>query len=75
MLEVILSWGIQHPGHSIDVVLIISKGEYYPFMAMLNFNCTNNVVEYEACAMGLQAVIDKRVKELEVYSDSTLVIY
>ena len=33
------------------------------------------MVEYEACTMGLQAAIDKWVKELEVYEDSTLVIY
>ena len=44
-------------------------------MARLDFNCTNNVAEYEACTMGLQAMIDKGIKELEVYGDSTLVIY
>ena len=32
------------------------------------------MTEYEACVMGLQALIDKWVKELEVYGDSTLVI-
>ena len=59
-------------GYSIDAVLITSKGEYYPFMTRLDFNCTNSVVEYEAWAIGLQVAIDKRVKELEVYDDSTL---
>ena len=62
-------------GHGISVVLITLEGEYCPFTARLDFNCTNNVVEYEACAMGLQDAIDKRVKELEVYRDSALVIY
>ena len=62
-------------GHGIGAVLIISEGEYYPFTARLDFNCTNNVTEYEACAIGLQATIDKGVKELEVYSDVALVIY
>ena len=33
------------------------------------------MAEYEACIIGLQAVIDKGVKELEVYRDSALVIY
>ena len=42
---------------------------------MLDFNCTNNLEEYEACIMGLQTTIDKGVKKLEVYGDSTLVIY
>ena len=33
------------------------------------------MAEYKACIMGLQATIDKRVKELEVYRDLALVIY
>ena len=33
------------------------------------------MAEYEACIMGLQAVIDKKVKNLKVYGDSALVIY
>ena len=44
-------------------------------MARLNFNCTNNVVEYEACAMDLHATIDKKVKELKVYEDFSIVLY
>ena len=46
-----------------------------PLTSRLDSNCTNNVVEYEACAMSLQAVINKGVKELEVYGDLALVIY
>ena len=33
------------------------------------------MAEYEAYTMGLQVAIDKGVKELKVYGDSTLVIY
>ena len=62
-------------GHRIKVILVTSKGEYCPFTAKLDFKCTNNVAEYEACIMGLQPIIDKGVKELKVYRDSTLVIY
>ena len=61
-------------GHGIGVVLISFKGEYCPFTAKLNFDNTNNVAEYEACIMGLQAAMAK-VKNLKVYGDSTLVIY
>ena len=46
-----------------------------PFTARLNVDSTNNVVEYEACIMGLQAAIAKKVKNLKVYGDSALVIY
>lgn len=31
--------------------------------------------EYEACILGIEAAIDLRIKILEVYGDSTLVIY
>ena len=62
-------------GHGIGAVLISQEGEYCPFTARLNFDCTNNVVEYEACIMGLQAAMDKKVKKLKVYGDSVLVIY
>ena len=62
-------------GHYIGAVLTTLKGEYCPFTARLDFNCTNNVVEYEVCAIGLQAVINKEGIELEMYRDSALVIY
>ncbi|XP_022731529.1 uncharacterized protein LOC111286028 [Durio zibethinus] len=47
-------------GQGIIVVLISSKGDYYPITAKLNFNCTNNVAEYKACVMSLQAAIERR---------------
>ena len=61
-------------GHEIGVVLISPEGEYCPFIARLNFDNTNNVAEYEACIMGLQAGMAKKVKNLKVYGDSALVI-
>ena len=36
--------------------------------------CTNNMVEYEACIMGLEEAIDLRTKYLDVYGDSALVV-
>ena len=62
-------------GHGIGDVLISPEGEYCPFTTRLNFNSTNNVAEYEACIIGLQAAMDKKVKNLKVYGDSALVIY
>ena len=61
--------------HGIGAILISLEGEYCPLTAKLNFDNTNNVAEYEACNMGLQAAIAKKVKKLKVYGDSTLVIY
>ena len=33
------------------------------------------MAEYEACIMGIKAVIDMRIKFLNVYGDSSLVIF
>ncbi|WJX13070.1 hypothetical protein P8452_03505 [Trifolium repens] len=46
-----------------------------PFTTRLCFDCTNNMAEYEAYILGLEAAIDMRIKILEVYGDSALVIY
>ncbi|GAU25046.1 hypothetical protein TSUD_155200 [Trifolium subterraneum] len=62
-------------GHGIGAVLIAPRNGYTPFTARLCFDCTNNMVEYEACIMGLEAAINHRIKILEVYGDSALVIY
>ncbi|PKI79383.1 hypothetical protein CRG98_000229 [Punica granatum] len=43
--------------------------------AKVDFPCTNNMAEYEACILGLQAAIDFKVKELEVFGDSILTIF
>ena len=40
----------------------------------MSFDYTNNVAEYEACVIGLQTAIEKKIKKLTVYGDSALVI-
>ncbi|KAK5832756.1 hypothetical protein PVK06_016559 [Gossypium arboreum] len=48
-------------GHGIGVVLVSPEGNHYPFTARLNFFCTNNIAEYEACIMGLRAAIERNI--------------
>ncbi|PKI33702.1 hypothetical protein CRG98_045907, partial [Punica granatum] len=62
-------------GSGIGAVLISPDRHYYPVVAKIDFPCTNNVAEYEACILGLQAAIDFQVKELEVFDDSMLTIF
>ncbi|PKI71093.1 hypothetical protein CRG98_008517 [Punica granatum] len=62
-------------GSGIGAVLISPDRCYYPVAAKIDFLCTNNVAEYEACILGLQAAIDFKVKELEVFGDSMLTIF
>ena len=61
-------------GCGVGTVLISLERNHCPFIAKLSFDCTNNVAEYEACVMGLQAAIEKKIKKLTVYGDSALII-
>ena len=61
-------------GRGVRAVLISPEGNHCPFTAKLSFDCTNNVAEYEACVLGLQAAMEKKTKKLNVYGDSSLVI-
>ncbi|RDY10167.1 rnhA, partial [Mucuna pruriens] len=62
-------------GHGIKVVLISPKNQFIPFTAKLDFDCTNNIINYEAYAMGVLATLEFKAKVLEVYGDSALVIH
>ncbi|XP_039037822.1 uncharacterized protein LOC120175221 [Hibiscus syriacus] len=62
-------------GNGIGAVLISPEEIYYPLTRRLDFVCTNNMAEYEACIMGLKAAIERKIKTLKVYGDSSLVVY
>ncbi|KAE8678980.1 hypothetical protein F3Y22_tig00111402pilonHSYRG00591 [Hibiscus syriacus] len=62
-------------GRGIGAVLISPENVYYPFTSRLEFFCTNNMAEYEACVMGLKAAIERKIKSLKIYRDSSLVVY
>ena len=46
-------------GNGISAVIISPEGCHTPFTARLCFNCTNNMEEYEACIMGLKALLTR----------------
>ncbi|XP_039059354.1 uncharacterized protein LOC120203061 [Hibiscus syriacus] len=62
-------------GHGIGAILILPNEEHYPFTSRLNFDFTNNMVDYEACVLGLKAIVERKIKTLKVYEDSDLIIY
>ncbi|XP_052481174.1 uncharacterized protein LOC128035467 [Gossypium raimondii] len=62
-------------GNGIGAVLVSPSGDHYPVASKLDFDCTNNMAEYEACIMGIHATIERKIKVLKVYRDSALVIY
>ncbi|PKI55417.1 hypothetical protein CRG98_024190 [Punica granatum] len=66
---------VNSTGSGIGAVLISPEGRHFPVAAKIDFPCTNNIAEYEACILGLQAAIDLKVKELKVFGDSMLTIF
>ncbi|XP_077251878.1 uncharacterized protein LOC143891124 [Tasmannia lanceolata] len=61
-------------GKAVGIVLISPGDEHIPISIKLDFDCTNNVVEYEACIAGLEAALSVEVQDLDVYGDSLLII-
>ena len=61
-------------GNGIGVLLITPEGSHIPLAVELNFEATNNMVEYEACIAGMEALRELVVKEVEVFGYLTLVI-
>lgn len=61
-------------GYGVGAIITSSAGDHTPFTAGLFFDYTNNMAEYEACILGLEATIELWTKILEVYGDPTLVI-
>ncbi|XP_050889292.1 uncharacterized protein LOC127094509 [Lathyrus oleraceus] len=60
--------------HGIGAVITSPTGFHLPFTTRSCFDCTNNMAEYEPCIYGFEAAIDLRIKILDVYGDSSLVI-
>jgi hypothetical protein len=61
-------------GAGAGVVLTAPSGEVFYRSYRLEFNCTNNVAEYEALILGLNLAIDKGATILEVKGDSDLIV-
>ncbi|XP_075083484.1 uncharacterized protein LOC142167225 [Nicotiana tabacum] len=49
--------------------------EHYPASAKIRFPCTNNMVEYEACILGIRMAVDRNIKELFIIVNSDLLIH
>jgi hypothetical protein len=56
-------------GSGVGCILIDQKGKCHFLSCRLEFECSNNTVEYEALVQGLKKAIDHNVKELKVFRD------
>jgi len=61
-------------GVEAEIVLISPDKENITQSYKLEFDVTNNVVEYEAFMLGLELARSLKVKNLSVYSDSKLIV-
>lgn len=62
-------------GSGVGAVLISLDRKQFLVAVKLEFDCTNNMTEYEACIHGLQAAINLDVKNLEVFGGLALIIH
>ncbi|RVW45299.1 Pol polyprotein [Vitis vinifera] len=67
-----------HSGYGIDVLLISPHDDHIPRSVRLAFSdrhpTTNNIVEYEACILGLETALELGIRQMEVFGDSNLVL-
>ena len=67
-----------HSGYGIGVLLISSHGDHIPRSIRLAFldrhPATNNIVEYEACILGLKTAFELVIRWMEVFGYSNLVL-
>ena len=61
-------------GVGAGIVIIMSEGIRVEHFFRLSFKASNNEAEYEALLAGLKAVLNLGTQEVEVYSDSRLVV-
>ncbi|XP_070057502.1 uncharacterized protein [Nicotiana tomentosiformis] len=61
-------------GVRIGAVLISETRHHYPVITQLQFYCTNNMAEYEACILGLRLAIDMGV-QLQFYCTNNMAEY
>jgi hypothetical protein len=62
-------------GNGAGVVIISLNKKQYPVLVKLHFECTNNTAEYEAYILDLETALELKIKKIDVYGDSMLIIY
>ena len=61
-------------GSGAGYVLIDPKKNKHFLSCRLEFECTNNTVEYEALVQGLRKAIELKVENLKVYGDFEIIV-
>ena len=45
-------------GNGVGAILVSPKGQQIPISVKLNFDCTNNIIEYKMCIVSLQVALE-----------------
>ena len=61
-------------GSGVGCVLIDPKKNKHFLSCRLEFQCTNNIAEYEVLVQGLRKAIELKVENLKVYGDSEIIV-
>ena len=61
-------------GAGVEIVIITPEGILLEHSFRLGFNASNNEAEYEALLVRLRAVSRLEAQEVEIYSDSRLIV-
>lgn len=61
-------------GLGVGVVLVSPNGYFFPFSFKLQFDITNNTVEYESLLLGMNVDQRKGIKNLHAQGDAELIV-
>jgi ribonuclease HI len=61
-------------GQGVGCLIVSPHGIEYELLTHLEFQCTNNQVEYEALLNGLEVLNDLGVDRVEIFGDSKLIV-
>jgi ribonuclease HI len=65
---------VYRSGCGVGIIIVSPNGAIFEALNRLDRKCTNNQTKYEALLFGLQILYDMRVKHVEAYDDSLLVV-
>ena len=67
-----------HSEYEIGILLMSLHGDHIPRFVRLAFFgrhlAMNNIVEYEACILGLKTALELGIRQMEVFGDSNIVL-
>jgi ribonuclease HI len=61
-------------GDGARCLFIDPRGKRSFLSCRLEFDCTNNTVEYEALVQGLKKVVDLKIEKIKIFGDSEIIV-